>query len=1053
MARPPWTRRNGRRMVRLPLNQEYPPGRSGGPRPACYDRRVTDWEPFDVALRRDDHGAELLASIRRVEGWFDAAANPPWANDPGAVATPASARATYRALLLVRYRQMRALGLDLGPAGMTALAARMAACAGQEHASDSCGAVRRAQQAADATAALLAAHPDVVVTIASPAVEAARQALLDLGTRSAPAIAACGMGLVTTEGLSAVEAVLGEYDALAAHFPADDDLRRNLDYSRGHVALTLARGAGFLNQQAAAALGWYTRAADAFAAAGDPARATGCRVEADTVRARVAADLDADAARALGAVIDPTADPLDRAARLAALARQNGAAGDYFGASGAAAEATAVLGKAGIPDPETTDVDAMAAGLFAAAAARAGGMAFFQLCSTTVATWTAVAQARMFDPARGTPEKARAESLTAVLAAFADQLVSHQAAVIAAQDAALAPYGVAAHDAAFDAAAEQTRAWQAAVLAYDARVEAVLEACWARETGTPCDDLAAEALTLEAASAGLPVLQRARCRLLTAGVHMRQADAAACTVAVDEVIALVLEGRPPVPESFPSSNERQIYLDALWTRAMGLLATDPSAALAACVDAVTLVEALRARVSDPYQQSAFLVSTAWAYEYGVGIARRLGVWDTMLGIMDAAKARAVLRRGPPPSAAALQALREIDADPDPTHRERRWSLQAVTRALPAAPPPPTLAAVQSALAADEVVLAYFWVLPNLLVVAAIDAEGIAVDRVAIDDDTVEQLTGYTTLLAAETVNISAAGFFRAFGAQIIPESCRARMRGKRRLIVSPHRALHLFPFHATQWDGAPLIRTFTVRYVPNLGSLLLPWTGPTGGPVLSVGCGTFVGPGAPGALADAEPEARAVASAYTSRDRPVTLLTGEDASRARVQALAPDLPGYSAVHLATHGLSVLSPAIVNDPLATRVYLHDGTLDGISLAALGLQAELVVFAVCNSGQRAIAGRGLAELPGDDVLGIQAALFGSGVRCLLGALWPVKSQASSRIMPSLHAALAGGAPPDVALQTAVCDYLSHPEYPQHPIYWASFYLVELGRPSLTNPAIDA
>jgi CHAT domain-containing protein len=56
----------------------------------------------------------------------------------------------------------------------------------------------------------------------------------------------------------------------------------------------------------------------------------------------------------------------------------------------------------------------------------------------------------------------------------------------------------------------------------------------------------------------------------------------------------------------------------------------------------------------------------------------------------------------------------------------------------------------------------------------------------------------------------------------LPEKIRRFIAGARRLILSPHRSLHLLPFHAGRWDdGAFLIEHAAISYAPNLGSLLV----------------------------------------------------------------------------------------------------------------------------------------------------------------------------------------------------------------------------------------
>jgi CHAT domain-containing protein len=107
---------------------------------------------------------------------------------------------------------------------------------------------------------------------------------------------------------------------------------------------------------------------------------------------------------------------------------------------------------------------------------------------------------------------------------------------------------------------------------------------------------------------------------------------------------------------------------------------------------------------------------------------------------------------------------------------------------------------------------------------------------------------------------------------------------------------------------------------------------------------------------------------------------------------------------------------------------------------------VVLSACSSGQRPIAGRGLKELPGDDLFGLQAAFFRAGARRVLGTLWPVDSPAARKIATAFHAHLAADelCGPAMALQASVLDYLSQADIRTRKIYfWAPFFLSVLGR----------
>ena len=97
------------------------------------------------------------------------------------------------------------------------------------------------------------------------------------------------------------------------------------------------------------------------------------------------------------------------------------------------------------------------------------------------------------------------------------------------------------------------------------------------------------------------------------------------------------------------------------------------------------------------------------------------------------------------------------------------------------------------------------------------------------------------------------------------------------------------------------------------------------------------------------------------------------------------------------------------------------MEALTIANLKLSAELVVMSGCCSGQRAQGLPGLAELPGDDLFGLQSVLFEAGAGSVIGALWPLDGPTSAALFPALHTSLARGAAPEVALQAAICIYL--------------------------------
>jgi CHAT domain-containing protein len=275
----------------------------------------------------------------------------------------------------------------------------------------------------------------------------------------------------------------------------------------------------------------------------------------------------------------------------------------------------------------------------------------------------------------------------------------------------------------------------------------------------------------------------------------------------------------------------------------------------------------------------------------------------------------------------------------------------------------------------------------------------------------------------------------------------------RRLVLSPHRALHVLPFHAATIDGRLLIEQAAIRCVPNLGSLIVPWRGASSSRdagALSIGVDSFKVPGEDWpALNDAEAEAEAVARVWSARGVPTKLMTGPAASVAAFLGLRETLANYRCLHLATHGGSVFEREAANDPFATRIILQDGALDALTISQLRIGAEIVVLSACHSGQQALSGRGLDELPGDDVFGLPAALFEAGVRGVIGALWPVADAVAPILMNTLHDGLAEGAPPELALQKAYLDYLRRPDASRNIFDWAPMFHTSVGRIERARP----
>ncbi|PHP67750.1 hypothetical protein CSC94_08670 [Zhengella mangrovi] len=178
--------------------------------------------------------------------------------------------------------------------------------------------------------------------------------------------------------------------------------------------------------------------------------------------------------------------------------------------------------------------------------------------------------------------------------------------------------------------------------------------------------------------------------------------------------------------------------------------------------------------------------------------------------------------------------------------------------------------------------------------------------------------------------------------------------------------------------------------------------------------------------------------------QPGALLTGRDATETAIKAMNADgrLNRYRVLSFATHGIVAgeigsREPGLILTPPPNGSRLDDGVLTASEIAALSLNADLVVLSACNTA----AG---AEPGGEGLSGLARAFFHAGSRALLVTHWSVYSQAASRLVPAMVADRARH-PGDGYAQAlrravlAVIDDPGLPEWQRHPSYWAPFALI--------------
>jgi hypothetical protein len=1007
---------------------------------------------------RDDPNAQRLAAIQRIEAWLDLPEPEALEACARAVESEDQARTTDGLLFLVIAAQARDLGIQPGNSRLQELDAGYRAGTLDP-------AVLRLLQRHIAAFKMVRAQRERFPAIAAAAPDgeaAARARLAALQARQWQAVPDSLPDRATSARLQPLQAVLDDYRALTAAVPPGSAVHQEACMSAAHTAWALASGWCIAGRMARAA-GCFAEAAEFFAQCGMAADAAAARDRTRSLGFARQGDVDGASEQDLRLLAAGGAASMSRArayARLAGLAR---AANDPFGAAEWAERAAEDFSACGFADPQGQPIDAVLDGWIATACDVAPGPAALRLMLEVATTYLAILGTRQVRWLGGAQWQA-AEAAFNVLKHAARQIAAQLGEAQDAVQAALARYvpEIPAHATAADDGTEERRAAveaRIATLAAQADAAADLPALQAQAAACVAD---AQAFRTGATAA--LALRMLACVRLAAGDAPGAADAAVAGEAA------MLDGAPATPATMAAHPlfDVLLMLRRVRLRALGTRGDWPGVADVAA-GTIELIEARRAGIGDPFQQGGFLAGRTFPYEHLALAALKLGQHDRLLNAMELIKARAALAGRLAPAGAADPALdaaiAAVTADlakapagsaaRDAALERRRLllALRAIGRGRGAAPAL-SVAAVQAGLATDEAVVTWVWIAPRVLIVLALRPGGVHADRAVLADAEGALLDAFVADLQAGRLDGGMSGAaISQVAAAVLPGDTRRFIAGVRRLILSPHRALHLLPFHAAELDGGLLIERAAIRYVPNLGSLLFPWTGaPEDGGLLAVGIDQFTAnrpywDAGWGDLTTAEAEARAVAAPWAARGVRTDVIIGPDASVAAFRALTPLLGTYRCIHLATHGTSVFDEEAALDPFASRLILQDGALDALAIGQLRLGAAVVVLSACHSGQRALRGPGLADLPGDDVFGLQAALFEAGTWGVIGALWPVDDRVAPLIMPMLHAGLADGMPAEVALQQAVLAYLRRPDARRAVYYWGALFLSAMGqRPSV-------
>jgi CHAT domain-containing protein len=193
------------------------------------------------------------------------------------------------------------------------------------------------------------------------------------------------------------------------------------------------------------------------------------------------------------------------------------------------------------------------------------------------------------------------------------------------------------------------------------------------------------------------------------------------------------------------------------------------------------------------------------------------------------------------------------------------------------------------------------------------------------------------------------------------------------------------------------------------------------------------------ALADTEDELRTVANQLGGDVQ--SLLLAANASEPSLRARP--LGDYRVLYFATHGLlpgelrCQSEPALVLSPPDGQADgpEADGLLDASEIAALSLNADLVVLSACNT-----ALDGGNRFGGGALEGLATSFFNAGARAILATHWEIPSEPTVKLMTGLFERLNTTGMGDLAesLRQSQLALIGDPAT-GHPYNWAAFTLI--------------
>ncbi len=254
-----------------------------------------------------------------------------------------------------------------------------------------------------------------------------------------------------------------------------------------------------------------------------------------------------------------------------------------------------------------------------------------------------------------------------------------------------------------------------------------------------------------------------------------------------------------------------------------------------------------------------------------------------------------------------------------------------------------------------------------------------------------------------------------------------QLRSVRYLGIIPHNALHFLAFAALQSDKGALVEQFGLFYSPSASAMQYAFAKRSKTKrtqVLAIG-----NPDLGNAAYDlpmAEFEANSIRWSFPSGDA----LVGKKATK---EWIVNNIANYGIIHIAAHGeFQNINPLFSSLWLASNATDKEnneqsGHLTVKEIFSLNLNADLVTLSACQTG--------LGKLQGSEMIGLNRAFLYAGTHSLISSLWRVDDLSTAVLMKHFYRNYVNMNKADSLRQAQLLVKQSHP----HPANWAGFNLM--------------